>query len=714
MLAVFRTLAGLCFSAGVCLSSSAFATTAAVKLPIEVIGPDGHFEAVVITVADPVGIDRLYLEIHRPAYRDAGVETGRIRGPKASLRINGRDWRGLTNDAVSCFEHEAAYGCLNGAYHTLRLTLPISDIRAGENTVEFRFNGTDKITSGYRVLDLDLLRNGSEPVLAAALFEYDDPDEWRPPIDGQDAIDAGRELWHNAELDEFPGGPEQRATCSSCHADDGRDLEYFAYSNWSIIERAKFHGLTAREGRQIASYIRANDAERHGRPWNPPYQPGPGLDGKPVDEWAAGAGVDAVLEEDAGMLAHLFPNGVSKQAIAPDGMMNVREQPIAIQLPDWNAWLTNDHPVDVWGDFFLETGTVDGSDGTWRDDTLGHLLEARAAIEDEGVDALIAQGQLKRLLGRFSRSPYYFLRDIFGGGVDNLPSGMHTETAALGVRKWAFVKLWALQQRHDLSARARDVYGDATGEPRSWIAGGRTVFDLAPHISADCCGRFQYQPLLAGKYESTAWYHLQFLVQSGNGETGAINPVDWNYHPGHINGLNKGHVNGPAHPLRQTQAFAKMLQQYSRGRDLDRFYVRQIHPGRYGPNGKNSRPFDNMTDASLRADLYQALLGALMDKIDSHTLDEWQAKRQADLAAGRDRLKPADHVPVIIDDASLGAALHRGRWVDGWYTVVPRFRAAGVEEPVLERMIAWGEQMWPEGDWDAIRDDDYLFSDHFE
>ena len=71
-----------------------------------------------------------------------------------------------------------------------------------------------------------------------------------------------------------------------------------------------FHGLTAQQGDQIASYIRSLNMPSPGWPWNPPYQPGPGLDSQPVSNWAAGAGINAVLDSDAAMQSYLgSPNG---------------------------------------------------------------------------------------------------------------------------------------------------------------------------------------------------------------------------------------------------------------------------------------------------------------------------------------------------------------------------------------------------------------------
>jgi len=674
---------------------SRVATTSAVELPVEVIGPDGYTREVTVDVEQPAGIDNLYLELHRPVYRDASVASGEQRGPKASVRLNDGPWQGLSNDTVFCADHEAEYGCLNGTYHTVRLTLPVSGVVEGENTLAFRFNGHDEITSGYRVLEFDFVRDTGGRVFGDNAFATVDPATWQPPIDSAGAVTEGRDLWHNARLDAYPEGPAQRASCSGCHAGDGRDLEYFAYSNHSIIERAKFHGLSQREGELIASYIRANDAERRGRPWNPPYQPGPGLDDQPVKAWAAGAGVDAVLEDDIEMLSYLFDDGISKDAISPDGMLNMREQPVAIQLPDWNAWLPNNHPTDIWGDFFLESDEFTAENGS-GDDVLAWYDRLKDGLAEHGVDAMIDDypGPLRRVVERFGGSPRWFLRH---GAQDQKILSLSDELAAMGLRKWMVVKQWSLQQRYGYADRAPQIYGSA-GEPRSWLGQRRTVFDFAPHIIADDNPSFAYQSDLAGKFESTAWYQLQLVLNSGNGAGGA---VDWNYHPEHIQGL-AAH-GGPEHPVRLAQSFAKNLEQYSKGEGMDNLRVRQIHPGRYGPGSSGDGGLLGALERDTRNAVYEALLGALMDKFESHSLAEWNSFRDAHLASGKERLKPADHVPSLLD-CCMGRELHGQRWVDAWYTVIPQFRASGVDEIVLERMIAWAESMWPNGDWDAVRE----------
>src|SRR5205807_7877060 len=106
----------------------------------------------------------------------------------------------------------------------------------------------------------------------------------------------------------LPGASALRARCSDCHAHDGRDLKYFGFSNASIVARSRFHGLSDLEGRQIASYIRTLPVPSPGRPWNPPYQPGPGLDAQPAATWAAGAGLSWALESDTATLPYIFPS----------------------------------------------------------------------------------------------------------------------------------------------------------------------------------------------------------------------------------------------------------------------------------------------------------------------------------------------------------------------------------------------------------------------
>ena len=206
------------------------------------------------------------------------------RGAKASLRLNSGAWIDLTNETVDCYDHEAAYGCLNGAYHTVRLKVALAtlgSLQAGNNTLTFRFNGTDGLTSGYRVLEFNLLNGSGNPLLEESSFTQDSPATWQPPLNTAADITEGKRLWQQASL--RPGNMTQtiKATCGGCHTRDGRDLKYFNFSNHSIEQRAKFHGLSDEQGQQIASYIRSLTTPA-------PAQARPGLPLiSPVPDWTA-------------------------------------------------------------------------------------------------------------------------------------------------------------------------------------------------------------------------------------------------------------------------------------------------------------------------------------------------------------------------------------------------------------------------------------------
>lgn len=685
-----------------------------IVLPIEVIGPVGYSETVTVDVQYegrhhagaliPTNPDRLYLKVHRPSYRDAGVNPGR--GAKASVRLNGGPWVGLTDDVAECFAHEANFGCLSGFYHTLRFTVELEHfgepgIRDGQNTIEFRFNGTDGLTIGYRVLELNLLDTNGTPLISQSRFVEDDPTTWTSPRPDPADLAEGARLWHEAELVEGLDHVPIRATCSSCHARDGRDLEYFSYSNWSIQERARFHGLSQVEAEQIASYIRSLDVPTPalGRPWNPPFQPGPGLDQRPVEEWSAGVGLEGVLETDAEMAPYLVTD---QSNFSAEGTLNAREMPIALQLPDWNEWLPEIHPVDVWGNLFLNTAPVNGADGDALGDVLGYYERLVYRLQTEGPASLIQQNDLKRLVDDFDGAGMtYFWNADNGGGSQNLPAGMRPEVARRSIRKWTAIKLWEVHREFDMEGLAPDAYGGG-GEVRSWIGEHRQVGTLAPHFSADVYGTYAHQTMLGGKTESTGWYHLQMITNAGNHFGTPENPVDWNYHPDQIEQLSLGSYGGPGQPIRAAQGWAKLIQLFHHDRELlDEAYVRQAHPGRW-------RGFTvfNELDVHARADLFTALLNEYMDVVESHDVSEWDRPLDPDTP---ERWESALYVPTYVTDLSLKELHLYGHYADLWFTMIPKFRVWGVRQDLIDRMIAWGAEMWPLGAWDTLDGDTAVF-----
>lgn len=686
------------------------ATTEAVTLPLRVMEPLGEeTEARTVTISDAQGIDRLWMQVHSPAFQDQLVNPDR--GAKMSVRLNGGEWIDATNQNAKVYGPASKHHGIGGGHHTVRFSVPVSGVEQGSNTVEFRFNGTDGISSGFRVLAFNFLRGEDESakVLPASAFEQDDPSQWQAPEGYRTAaaVGEGERLWYEARLVEsLKEGVDVevlRASCSSCHVKSGRDLKYFAFSNESIVTRSQFHGLSEQEGKRVAAYIRSieltgDNGETYaapGRPWNPPYQPAPGMDEKPPHEWAAGGGLDAVLEDDHEMWAFMKQGGSLKDAFAVSASssddMKLYNQPVEVQFPDWNQWLAQHHPLDIYGDWLINTTSEAGQGETWRDDILALQDRMIRELDKWGAGGLAATNEMQQFGGGARRN---FFKNLDSDAVAK--AGYEEEDRESSVKKWALTKLWQEQHRRGFADDADVIYGE-DGAARSWLDGrSRVAFDLGPHLSADTPNNYDWQLPDVGNYKTTAWYHLQFVLNAGNQNTGAISPVDWNYHPKFIQ-----YTTG--HAARFTQSFAAMFQQFfDDDRTTGDIYIRQIHPGLFGPDGKYSEPLDAAPPEERRM-AYNALLPALMDILESRSPGEWREAWGRPDGSAQAVLRGSSYTPEEIDTV-MRKALHGKdfQWADGFYTVIPRFAEAGVDRAVLDRMVAWGETMWPNGDWQSL------------
>ncbi|MGH8080214.1 MAG: hypothetical protein ACREP7_06535, partial [Lysobacter sp.] len=338
-----------------------------------------------VSAANLSKVSQVWFQCHRCGYYTA-PEFEKVATPlpkvKASLRVIGGatvpaevdaiPWIDITDANVVLDAPERLQGGVNGGFYTTKITLKLTPQIKSKlvalpqyNRVQFRFNGTDGETNGYRILQLQL-QDEAATNIGQNTIVYTDPKVEKDAgrVATPDA-EAGRALWYaeNSLTKSSVVARKIKASCSACHAENGRDLQYFNYSNKSIVQRSRFHGLSEAQGKQIAAYIRYAQRDvphvAKARPWNPPYQPGPGLDARPLNEWAAGAGLDAVLTTSQQAINALLgkpltgaPSAITQADI--DKLMNanatanVRETAIALQFPDWNAWLPSVHPMDVW------------------------------------------------------------------------------------------------------------------------------------------------------------------------------------------------------------------------------------------------------------------------------------------------------------------------------------------------------------------------------
>ncbi len=625
-----------------------------VTLPIEVTGDGGSVESVTVGIeaGNATQVRSLWLNLH-------GLEYPGMVG----VQVNRSEWFTLNNQTASVAEPARSYGGIGGGISTLKLTLPLPEntVAGGPNTIRFRFNGTNGVASGFRVLSFNLLRADGSAILPPDAFRDEDPKTWTAPLPDQADISAGRQLWQEGRLVKsgLPGAPPIRAACSDCHTKDGQDLKYFNYSNASIVARSRFHGLSEWQGLQIASYVRSLRFPNPGRPWNPPYQPGPGVDGRPVANWAAGAGAAWVLDRDTDTLPFIFGNPgpvgtstgpmvVRAEAFNPDANLNQREIPIALPLPDWNHWLPRVHPADAWGPDFAKSAFAE--------------LYGTADYA-----TLAATGEMRTFFDKWSRARREFFTAREPAKAKWSPElGEKIYAAEL----WQLVKTWEITQDYNLEGRGASGSGS---EARIWR--NTAAADTAPAAANIPNGTSGMGgSALTNEYFNNAWYELQIVVNSGTHGRHGKWPVDWVYLAGRFHDLER--LSGRPEPGRLLVALIKALQSsdpntgpesategWRPDRNLDpRIIVGKDWESTFAP-----------LPPGLKREIAESLLKAWLDKTLSYPASSYF--QLGTLASGYER-------PATLRDVAGGHA----------WEAVAKFEAAGVNAELIRRLQEWGRQ----------------------
>jgi hypothetical protein len=707
-------------------------------------GRSRHVTSVTVEASDVSGVDSLYFRMHQPFYhvggnRERDERDGFDVEGAASIRVNGGAWVDIRDRNVDCAYPEDQYWCVGGTMSTIRFTMPAGASGAlvnGANTIDFRFNGTDGIRAGYRVLGIGLM-TGADPVahdfdaydgdyngdgvadgaIDGTSFVLEDPSTWRAP-DGGDAAD-GRALWteRNALVD--GDGTPITASCADCHFQGGEDLKYFNFSNRSIVSRARFHGLTQAQGKDLAAYIRSLSLETEsgrtyeapGTPWDPPFQPGPRMLGSdrhpdkgPAAYWMAGAGLEWVLEgereapgTERDMLAHIFPEDgdpargvdyiesgpyagdLNWRRIHADSTLNMRAIPITTQFPDWNAWLPDLHPLD------FEPNLA--STAEWDYIT----NEFPAAFESGNVfDVFRAVSRARQRMQRFG-----WPKGISAAGMIGSPTDNEVALARLSSQQFRTkILLDEAFTHHRFDDAGRENCGTKGVEWNSWceersVPGGTvTVFRIGPHVN----GTFEGNPEYGyGDRERSAemthlWYHLGLVMDPA---AQYLNTIDWNYQ--------NAFIDNEHHPLRSLTNYALQVQIFSNGLgNAPEGTFRLNQSWSYG-GVKFNRLFGAALDRPTWGALDRATTGKVLEAL---MRSWWQHTGSYDPASfPRD---PANEVRTF-DNESYGPRPgeyspqfeYRSHYYDAWRKMADYH---GDEMGgVLDSLTAWGGTMWPLG-----------------
>ncbi len=246
-------------------SSVAEAVAIDLALPIEVLGSGAPDEPVIVSAelsvsaANVSAVETLYVQCHRCGFYGP-PEFEALSKPlttvKASLRIDGgagtssdAPWLDVTDGNVTVDPAAAAHGGINGGYVTLGFHVSIdAATRArlvaapARNTLEFRFNGSDGISNGFRILDVQFQDDSGRNLSPVVKQWADIANEKAAGAIASSASAVGKALWtgQNQLQKSVLVTRTMRAACSDCHAADGRDLQYFNYSDNAIVQRSRF------------------------------------------------------------------------------------------------------------------------------------------------------------------------------------------------------------------------------------------------------------------------------------------------------------------------------------------------------------------------------------------------------------------------------------------------------------------------------------------
>jgi hypothetical protein len=431
--------------------------TDATTLPLEVLGaPGAGIEALLIldepdvAAAQLAGSAALVLTVHNVVEANSAQLT--INGGEPiDLGARGGPW-------LRAFDGQVAAG---------KVPIDPELLVEGENSIVFRYTRQvmDRAAvSGFRVLAVELELAGSGVSLD---LPAEDPAAWQPLDDSPEALERGRSYFQDISRD---GGP----VCARCHADSGIDLQYYAFSTHSIVERAMFHELSRAEAEDLASYIRSLPEAARGRPYDAPFQPGA------TNHVAAGAGYSAILATDASFAEAAFGGPVLPTELTWDFASDVDTflLPTRVAAPTWMRWLPRQLPDD-W--FTRKNGVLASAEQALaQSPTLEAAQTFMSAALTVGKDVLLVDGD-------------------YAGKVD--------------VLRFAAVKLWDWSRQNGFD---RPDHGLPDGSPAYPYEVGFAFFEAA---LADA---------LPGAAQQTMdWWWAQLAANPGRGMSTGRRPLNF-------------------------------------------------------------------------------------------------------------------------------------------------------------------------------------------
>lgn len=695
-------------------------TPPTLPMPIEVLGHKGATRSVVFSLPRPgTQIEIVANNLNYPN--------------KGSVSINSSAPLPLNNSTVTPVGLDQAWGGIGGVMGNTTFLLP-ANLRAGRNVLTFRYHRADYYDTpggpvednsvGWTVVSLRVLDESGANLLTSVQTNPADY-AWDPSLvtDGarlwRGFTESGQRYFLLSQVNGGGSGVSWLATCADCHADDGSDLKYFNASPLRIRERALLHGLTPERSEKIVSYILSLTNVRtspYARPWNPPYQPGPGLDSRRPQDWAAGAGWQSVVSHPELMLNALHPglvgltNGILGWNISaiqtgnlpPNRYVSPREIPVFIQMPDWNRWLPDIHPLDA----FQRSRTLT--------DFLATYNSLKSALNQGNLNhykELIPQWMLQhsRLMSTY--------------GHQSWSSDQTRNRRFYSASQWMAVKLWYLHQAWGLETLSPAYYGPRA-EPLSYIADQFFFNKLSPDLLHFAPGTTGLGDVRNDIVSRVSWYHFQSLVFSGHRIAEAASSYPW---IGFAAGMpfDVSYTYAAWYNLAQSTGVSSFPVQYLYVALFNQFFDTGLGPefaSLIGPDGtprasggwhagltspysilaysggSASNGYLGQTPPHIASALMEALVSTWLQKSKAYSREQYRA-------GSYPRYSGWSMLPGLPPFALSGDAAHLFYRMLLRGTQLDRLEGWGVSPATLNEFVDWCMYLWPEfaGHFNALR-----------
>ena len=596
-------------------------TTFDVPIYLDGLGQPEQTRTVTLSTVDPTASYTLQLLVNHAAQYGSAAESG----PKMRVSFNDNtNWIDIKRSTVTVlpyFGRPDRFGGLGGTYETMwiEVPIPINRLVTGNNKINkihFRhtfnsYTNAAAVSKTRTLISIPALniRNTSGGFLIntnTTMIEQNvltGPDYLPTAAYSNDwntgySIATTQPTYNPAmakmtnELTGKVYPTDMLTSCSGCHTRTLWDMSYYSFPRVGVIGAGKRFGLSDAQAEQVYAYVynkRKTDANYYGygKIWNPPYQPGPGLDAKHVREWPAGAGIGAVLNTDTEVLTELFGgttisyNTITNAAYTKDAW-NTRHQRINIPLPSIFDWYPMFYPQYAWfcGDYTSPSISFENS--TLYKQYKG-TVPSPSGIAG-GVHGACAYFKSLNFQNQYM-SMWYALSDGWMLPYYNYSEGTEktvvsewnktmtntgekyceniTNTSSIlggkfctSYANWFLIKWLELMVEYDFAAYTDNFYLGKSLESRQLIV--FAPFDATPNINKNWGGDGFHSNTgvhdntrRTAAYLTVAWYQLQIAVNpgryvqpsSGVGSTGsgvlrtAIRPMDWPYAYGFFGSL---------------------------------------------------------------------------------------------------------------------------------------------------------------------------------